>query len=180
MQNTKERLGFSLIEMLIVVGVFSVLAIIITQTLASSLRSSKKSDNLGKVRENVEYAMNYIERTLRTAKRLDFDDIPVGVPYDRCDDGDNNILYFYNGNGVSENFTYIGSPTYAIRYNGSNITSNSIRVTAFSITCTSGISGEPDSVTITITAQDSSTTTSAESVKYTATTRISLRNYSKN
>ena len=35
--------GFSLIEMLIVVAVFSILAVVATQSLSSSLRGSKKS-----------------------------------------------------------------------------------------------------------------------------------------
>ena len=179
MQKTKERLGFSLIEMLIVVGIFSVLAIIITQTLASSLRSSKKSDNLGKVRENVEYAMNYIERSLRTAKRLD-NELP-----DICDPADTNNLRFINSNNVSESFHWDNTLTHIKYYDATGnqrpITSNQIRIVAgTAFTCITGTGGEPDTVLVTITAQDSSTTTSAESVKYTATTRISLRNYSRN
>lgn len=168
----KKLCGFSLVEMLIVVGIFSILAVITTQTLASSLRSSKKSENIGKVRENVEYAMNYIERTLRTAKKLDFDDTPGGVS-DICG---GNTLYFYNTSGISENFAFGSSK---IQYNGSDITSAGIRITSFAVICTQGISGEPDSVQITIEAQDA-TTSSAESAKYKTTTKISLRNYSRN
>lgn len=63
----KKIKAYSLIEMLVVLAVFAVLAIVVTQTMSSSLRGSKKSESQGKVRENVEYAMNVIERNLRNS-----------------------------------------------------------------------------------------------------------------
>lgn len=173
-KSNLTRKGFSLIEMLIVVGVFSILAVIVTQTLAASLRGSKKSENLGKVRENVEYALNYIERTLRSANKLDFDDNQGGV-VDTC--GTNNILYFYNNQGVSENFNY---SNYRIRINTSDITSSEIRINSFVVRCYPGSLGEPDSVYVEISANDSSLVGRAESAAYTSSTTITLRNYSRN
>lgn len=167
--------GFSLIEMLITVGIFSILAVIVTQSLASSLKGARKSDNIGRVRENVEYAMNYIERNLRGAKRLDFDDNPVGGVDDRC--GVNNSIYFYNNRGVSENILLNGT---RLQHNGQDITSSNIQVTSILVSCLPGAGGEPDSISITVSASDSAVTGTAESATYTAVTQITLRNYSRN
>lgn len=173
----KNIKGFSLIEMLIVVGIFSFLAIIVTQSLSASLRNSRKSENLGKVRENLEYTMNYIERTLRTAKSLS----PL------CS-GDTNDLTFITQTGATQRFRYI-SATRTINYdaigtgNGTPITNSQIRIENDSLspfTCVPGTGGRPDSVTIRLTARDATTNASAESSRYTATTTISLRNYSRN
>lgn len=155
--------------MLIVVGVFAVLGVVMTQTLASSLRGSKKSENLGIVRENVEYAMNYIERTLRMAERLDIA---------HCGGG---TLGFINSNGVGEQFSFSEGK---ISHGVNQITGSAIVVESSDTTpvfaCTQGSSGVPDSVTITITARDSGSNNAAESARYTTQTTISLRNYSRN
>lgn len=156
--------GFSLIEMLVVILIFSILAVLATQSLATSLRGARKSESLGHVRENVEYAMNVMERSLRSAKELD-----CSVSGDR--------LQYFTSSGVTAFFEcdsgHIASNSAAAR-----ITSGDIRVTncATVFTCDPGGSGVPGFVTITVTAQEEDIQ-GPESAQYTSSTRILLRNY---
>ncbi len=63
--------GFSLFEMLIVLFIFSVIAVVVGQALSVSLRSARKSEDVSIVKNEVEYAMTTMERLLRRAKSLD-------------------------------------------------------------------------------------------------------------
>ena len=157
--------GFSLIEMLVVVAVFSVIAVIATQSLTTSLRGTRKSESLGHVRENVEYAMNVIERSLRGAKELD------------CPSSSGSKLEYFTSSGASAYFE-CSAEHIASNSAAAVITSNDIRVincgTVFM--CVSSIGGVPGYVNISVTAQESDIQ-GAESAEYTSSTRILLRNY---
>ncbi len=59
--------GYSVIEILVVVGIFAVLGILVTQSVSLSLRSSKKSDSLVFVKQEVDYAADNIARLLQMA-----------------------------------------------------------------------------------------------------------------
>lgn len=66
-----ERLrGYSIIEMMVVMFIFSILAVVATQSMALVLKGLTKSENIGEARANVEYAMSVIERTLRNADTI--------------------------------------------------------------------------------------------------------------
>lgn len=166
--------GFSLIEMLVVVGIFSILAVVATQVLSSSLRGSRKSENIGRVRENVEYALNYIERNLRAAKGLDFE---ISVNDSSICPSSGDYMYFYNGSGMIDNFRKDGT---RLMHGSYAITNSDIEITNVEFKCVQGFGGSPDSVSITIEAKDASTTGVAESAVYRTSTTISLRNYSRN
>ena len=93
-KNKRKNLakGFSLIEMLIVVAVFSILAVVATQSLSSSLRGSKKSESQVIVRENVDFALSTMERLLRNADSLN------------CASSDANTLVYIDEYGNSVRF----------------------------------------------------------------------------
>lgn len=63
--------GYSLIEMLVVVFIFTIVALIISQSIGTSLKNSRKSEDVSIVKENIEYALSTMERLLRNAKRID-------------------------------------------------------------------------------------------------------------
>ena len=67
---TVLRSGYSLIEMLVVIAVFSIIAVIATQAITLSLRGAKKSESVIEVKNNVEYAMSTMERLLRNAQSI--------------------------------------------------------------------------------------------------------------
>ena len=59
--------GFSLVEILVVITAFSILAILTTQALSLSLRGTRKSGSVTLVREELNYATAVMERLLHNA-----------------------------------------------------------------------------------------------------------------
>jgi len=169
--KSSKASGFSLIEMLVVITVFSILAILSTQSLATSLRGTRKSESIGHVRENIEYAMTIMERSLRTASDLE---CPLPATPHR--------LEYRTSSNIVASFECAGG----------NIASSSggvvtdlivgadVRIigcgTDTMFTCNKGTGGNPDSVVIRVAAQEVNNA-GAESALYTSETRILLRNY---
>jgi prepilin-type N-terminal cleavage/methylation domain-containing protein len=167
--SRQSRAGFSLIEMLVVLFVFSILAVVSSQALTLTLRGSRKSESVTQSRENIQYAMNVMDRLIKSAKDLT---CTTSTPNDRVDyvDEYGNAAYFecLTSNGNS----YIASNSASAR-----LTSDQVNITNCSqvFTCTNG-TGIPDSVDISIFAVDSNVTGS-DGASITAATKIFLRNY---
>lgn len=68
MKNIKR--GYSIIEILVVVGVFAILAVLATQSMNLSLKSSKKGDSMVLVKQELENTAGNIERQLQTASSV--------------------------------------------------------------------------------------------------------------
>jgi prepilin-type N-terminal cleavage/methylation domain-containing protein len=66
----KPRAGFTLIEILVVMGIFGILAVFGTQMLFSIMKGSIKSRSLTVVKENGEYVINMMERAIRDAQTV--------------------------------------------------------------------------------------------------------------
>jgi prepilin-type N-terminal cleavage/methylation domain-containing protein len=157
--------GFSLIEMLVVLSVFAILTVVMTQILFVTVRSAKKSDATVRVRQNLENALTSMERQLHNAV-----DIPV------CPNPDTSTVTLEDINGQQTNFACvnIGSNGY-IASNSARLTSNSVIVTSCSLTCTGG-AGTPTSVAINVTAVDANTSGS-ENVSISIMDRVLLRSH---
>src|SRR3990167_2752750 len=97
--------GFSLLEMVVVLSVFALLAVISSQALILTLQGAKKSSNLATVRENVDFAMQIIERQLHNASEV--------TP---CPNVDSQTLTYKDQNGEVSTFSCIedspGLPPY--------------------------------------------------------------------
>lgn len=155
-----NRQGFSLIELLVVISTFSILAVLVTQSIALTLRGSKKSESLYKVREDVSYAMNIMERLIRGAREITCTD---SLTLDYIDE--------------------YGADTYFSCEGGANgyIASGSARLTSDStnIDCSLGNTfncSSPNYVEISITAE-SAEASGIEGSKMTSSTKILLRVY---
>ena len=61
-------MGYSLIELLVAISIFSVIILMTTQAIVLSLRSSRKGESLITVRENIDYAFGVMERHIRSAE----------------------------------------------------------------------------------------------------------------
>src|SRR5258708_12621153 len=68
--HTQNNKGFSLIELLVVVAVFAFISIISTQTIATSLKGTRKADATQKVRDNIDAAVGVMERQLHKGKSI--------------------------------------------------------------------------------------------------------------
>jgi prepilin-type N-terminal cleavage/methylation domain-containing protein len=161
--KVKYQQGFSLVEMLVVIFIFSILAIITTQAIATSLRSSQKSESIGKVRENVDFSISTMERLLRNAQNA------------TCS---GSSMTYVDGNNQPGSFSCMGSPAYIasgsanVRITGTDIVVNCAET---SFVCPPP-SGAPQSITITVSATTAGVTgPEAASVK--SSTKMLLRTY---
>lgn len=157
--------GFSLVEILVVLAVFSVIGVIVSQSILSTLRGSKRSDSDSKVRENLDYAMAILERHLRNAKtatctgtnRIDF-----------VDQRDTATYFTYNvvgSNCSTDCFIASGS---------ARVTSSDVKITAASFVCSAGTSAVPTAITITLTGEDA-LAQGTEKSRITTSSKIILR-----
>ncbi len=156
--------GYSLVEMLVVLVLFSVLAVIATQTLFLSFRGSRKSGNVVLVRNNVDHAVGVMERQLRNARA-----------WTGCDDsGTNHLITYTDAEGDTlKTFTCYNTDNY--------IASGSARITTeeVDITCTidcGNIGGRPPSIEITVSGSDAASL-GIEGSTTEIQTQIYLRNY---
>jgi len=166
-ENSKFKKGYSLIEVLLAIGVFSLLAVLVTQTLANTLRSAKKSDTQSKVRTNFDYAISVMERQLRNADNIT-----------TCDGNPSNIIEYTDANGDSADFYCNLANEYVASRSGTrddHLTSDEVSLTSCSFTCTQE-SGVPDSIEISLSGTDN-TGSGVESSHVTVQTRVMLRTY---
>lgn len=164
----KKIKGFSLLEVLVVLAVFSLLAIVSTTVILLSVRGTKKSDTSSRVRQNVDHAISVIERQIRNATSVA-----------SCPNADPNVLSYFDQDGNPTSFTCFANPVDGYIASGSaKITADEVIIDYCSITCVPAAGGEssPPYVDISINARDKSTT-GAESSAFSAQTQIYLRTY---
>ncbi len=77
-QATSDKQGFSLVEILVVLGIFSVLTVVIVNVFLLSLRSQRQAASRQDVLANVRYIMETMVRKIRTSE----------INYDYIYDGD--------------------------------------------------------------------------------------------
>ncbi len=162
--SRRRRAGFSLIEMLVVLFVFSILGIVSTQILALSLRGSKKSESIGEVRSNVEYAASTMERLLRNAKSITTCN---GTTLEYVDEF-GNVGLFECDTGI------IASGSGALV---SNLTSDRVSITCSGIFACVYPLNLPPSISITLVGEDANLGTGAEGSSVTVMTQLQLRTY---
>jgi type II secretory pathway pseudopilin PulG len=73
--------AYSLVEILIVIGIFAIFLMIVTQSVVLTLRGSKKSESVVNVKEELEYASNSIERNLSSARTVTCTGNPQEIQY---------------------------------------------------------------------------------------------------
>lgn len=155
--------GFTLLEMLVVLAVFSILAIISSQTVIITLQGSKKSESLGKVKENLDYAIATMERQIRNATN-------VSCP-------STTRIDYKDQNGISTYFSCsdVGSAGY-IASGSARLTSTDVTISSCAITCTQTDPKITPYVTLDITAKPQNVSGPSSS-QVTSKTQIFLRTY---
>lgn len=69
--HVKEQRGYTLLELLTVVGLLSVIGVIVLSVIFISIRGTQKSDTSEVVRQNGEVALSQIVKNIRYARSLD-------------------------------------------------------------------------------------------------------------
>ena len=163
---TKRIQGFSLLEILVVITVFSILAILTTQTVLLTLKGSKKSESLTKVRGNIDYSLAIIERNIRNADSIE-----------ECPNPDSDIISYKDENGVSTSFSCASDTDggYIASASG-RLTSSEVDVTSCSFTCEDAVGETNPAVTFSVSARDAKLS-ALEGGEITISTKIFLRTY---
>jgi len=158
--------GISLLEILVVITVFSILAVLTTRAVFLTLRGAKKSESIINIRENVDYSLAVIERNLRNAESIV-----------ECPNTDTSIISYLDDEGVSTSFSCASDADggYIASASG-RLTSSETDITSCSFVCENGSTGAPPAITISIEAQDA-TLSGLEGGQVTVSTKIFLRTY---
>ena len=133
--NSKFFYGYSIIEILIVIGIFAVFSIIATQSVIITLRGSKKSESVVNVKEELDYASTVIERGLQSAKTITTPTLPCnasGLTEIRYKSRYQDVIGIFTCPGAGYMDPYIASSSAGKTY---RLTSTKINFISCSFSC---------------------------------------------
>jgi len=159
--------GMSLLEVLVVITIFAILGILVTQSIVLTLIGSQKSESMVKSRENLDYSLNIIERQIRNANSITV-----------CPNLDPAVIDYLDQNGKPSSFSCVntGNDESYIASGSSRLTNDAIKIVSCSLVCTPGTETNPSFVSVDITVKEASAA-GIRSADVSATTQIYLRNY---
>jgi len=102
-QNSKFKCGFTLIEMVVAVSLFTVVVIISTGALMTIINANRKARSMQTVMDNLNFAMENMSRNLRTGYSYE-----CGGSQGNCPNGKDNIV-FIDQNGDSVEYEFLES-----------------------------------------------------------------------
>lgn len=158
------RKGFTLIETLVVIAIFTTIGILSTRAIILSVQGSKKGSSSVTVRENLNYSLSVIGRLLRNANKIS-----------SCT---SSRITYLDERDVSTSFSCVTSGGDKYIASGSanlRLTSTEVVITLCSITC--NLTSMPPSVTIDVTARDVDTASTKEGTQISISSNILLRTY---
>jgi hypothetical protein len=161
----RNNSGISLIEIMIVIVVFTILGVLTTNAVFLTLRGTQKSQSIQKVREKMNYVVSIIQRQLRGAQKIT-----------ECPNSDPLRLDFTNEEGSESYFSCLEGETGYIASGSARLTSDDISITSCSFTCEEGDSGGPDVISVNIIAEDAEESGIIKG-KATFDSKIILRNF---
>lgn len=167
-KRQKKIQGFSLVEILIVLFIFSIIFILTTQSLALSLRGALKSDSLSEVKKNVDFSLNTMDRLIRNAQSMQCQMSGMRLEY-VDQDGNTTSLECLGGTDG-----YIASGSAGVRLTSPQVDVDCSGASGSVFVCTTV--GENDSVDISVTAE-SAYLEGTEKSQLTSGTKVNLRNY---
>ena len=128
LQPKDANSGFSLIEMLIVMFLFAILAFIVTQSTLQTFRGTRKVDASSKVRDNLDFAASLVERNVRNAKSIT----------SACDSTSHGTISFVTQAGAVGSYVCSGGSNQYVTDGATSarITSSDVNLTTCSFTCT--------------------------------------------
>ena len=165
MKNNTFRKGLSLIEILVVITIFAVLGVLVTQSVVLTLIGSRKSESIVHARENLDYSLNVIERQIRNASSIV--SCPDQYTINYLDQNENASSFKCWNTGLAGSYIASGS---------AHLTGEAVKVMECSFTCTPASGNNPALVQVELTMRDASTTGS-QGANVSASTQIYLRNY---
>jgi prepilin-type N-terminal cleavage/methylation domain-containing protein len=157
----KKNHGFTLIEILAVLGILALVAVAVTEIFLGTIKSQKKADTHLKLKEEGFYSLNYLRANIRNAQTATCVSDPTSLQVTNADGTITNYLVTDDKRLASQTGTEINK----------FLTSSSFEVTNLSFNCSTPSVNEPVVVSLNFTLNAPGTET--ESFQ----TTISLRNY---
>lgn len=173
-EERKIQGGFTLIEILVVVGLLAIIAVIGSSMFFTTLRSSGKSKTLTRVKQNGDYALSTIERLIR-----DSEEVITNSDGSLCEAGMNKIkTKRLDGSEVEFTCEEEGTVNGLIASNSARLTSNEVKLDNCSFDCSSQGEFYPQIVSIDFTlSQAAETTRLEEQASVNFKTTVNTRNF---
>ncbi len=161
-----NKRGFSIIEILVAITIFAVIGVLVTRSISMTLRGSKKSDSLVRVRENLNYSLAVIERQIRNAESIT-----------ACTGATSNRIDYTSLEGIDTSFVCTVSGTDRFISSGSaRLTSDDILISTCSFTCNKQDINNPAIVRVSVVAEDG-TSQAVDKGSISSDIEIVTRNY---
>lgn len=165
----KQNLGFTMIEILVVVGILGVIAVIGSNMFFTTLRASNKTKVLAVIKQNGNYALSIMERIIRDSQEV----------VANCGVGMKKIkVKRLDGSETEFSCNQEGTVNGNIASNSARLTSSEVKVDSCSFGCSTQGEFYPQNVVINFTLSQAVVTTRVEeqaSVNFKTT--VSLRNF---
>lgn len=170
MEKVKSIKGFTLLELIVAVGLLGLLAVSATSLFFATIQGGGKVDVNIRVKQNGQAALNSIEQIVRNGREVS-----------NCEVGPVDLLSLVARDGQQVTFTCtdIGEETGHIAINSDRLTSSDVTVTACEFSCsqdTGGLRGDLVSVDFTLRQQGTQGSVS-ESASANFSTSVSLRSF---
>jgi len=159
--------GFTLLELLAVVGILSFILIAVTQLFGSVLAGSGKTNSLQIVKQNGQFALSTMSRLVKLARSVT-----------TCAGSDLQFVVSESGSDVSYRFDLNSNRLRKTRAGQASwVTENNVAVNSFTCALTSGSAGTPAVVDLRLTISKPGLSVENSVVNTTFNTSVSLRTY---
>jgi prepilin-type N-terminal cleavage/methylation domain-containing protein len=68
--QTKNQNGFTFVELIIVMGILGILGLLLATTMSQGLRGQNKANLINQLKQNGQYALDYLEKEIREADKV--------------------------------------------------------------------------------------------------------------
>lgn len=164
--NYKLKSGFTLIEMLVAIGLLGILAVIGSQMFFSILKNTAKTQVTIEVKQNGNRALSVMSRMIRNARSIELDSCTTGSSITIVNPDRESTTFSCTGTRIASESAGVHPAMY--------LTSEKVAVKSCDITC--DLVAEPNFVTISFTLQATGTRIE-EVAEVDFNTTVSLRTY---
>ncbi|MCX6726103.1 MAG: type II secretion system protein [Candidatus Shapirobacteria bacterium] len=171
-----ETKGFTMIEILVVIGILGIIAVIGSNMFFTTLKASNKTKVLATVKQNGDYALSVMGRMIRDSQKVITNS---ETPNKICEIGMNKIkVKRLDGSEIEFSCDQEGTVNGNIASNSARLTSSEVKVDSCSFDCSTKGEFYPQSVVISFTLSQATVTTRVEEqALVNFKTTISVRNF---